>query len=436
MSLMIRLDLRGGDGTADAQLQQLRISGDRVERRSQLVRHRRQEAALSPVRVDRLGAALLQLHGLLAQLRGQQVQFLRAHFGRLPRRLFAGEPSRVVELLQLRCPSLGEVARDLAVADEPSAFVPDGGDEHVRPEAAAVLAHTFAFLLERALARRNLQLARHLAGRHLFGRVEERHVLPDDLVGRVSLDATRALIPRRDRPIRLEHEDGVVVHTLHQQAKSLLALPECRFGRSPRGEVSRDLGEADQLPLRVAERGDHDVRPEERAILAHAPSFLLEVPFAGGRLELVFRMAARDHLLRVEDGEVLPDRFVRGVALELLRACIPAEDVAVRIQREDRVVADALDQQSVQFAGLVGEIADVCVACRCRSSRHIHRPRAGCSRILIRCHGTRREAGMRVLALSIILKLVPTRRVRARSNRQHHGATQTMSRSKCRRTRP
>src|SRR5687768_14289588 len=53
------LPLHVTHGTADAELHELRVAGDRVERRPQLVRHHREELRLRPVRRLGLGARRL-----------------------------------------------------------------------------------------------------------------------------------------------------------------------------------------------------------------------------------------------------------------------------------------------------------------------------------------------------------------------------------------
>jgi hypothetical protein len=63
-------------------------------------------------------------------------------------------------------------------------------------------------------------------------------------------------------------------------------------------------------------------------------------------LELDLRFARGEVFRAIELREVLPDDLVRGVLLEPLRAAIPADDPAVRIEHEDGVISDALDQQT------------------------------------------------------------------------------------------
>ena len=61
----------------------------------------------------------------------------------------------------------------------------------------------------------------------------------------------------------------------------LLRLPQPLFGGAPFGQIARDLGEADQLSIRVLNRIDDDARPEPAAVLADAPAFGLVL--AGSR---------------------------------------------------------------------------------------------------------------------------------------------------------
>ena len=62
---------------------------------------------------------------------------------------------------------------------------------------------------------------------------------------------------------------------------------------APLGDVAGDLGEADQLAVVVADRIDDDAGPEERAVLADAPAFLLEAPVSRGDLQAPARACRR-----------------------------------------------------------------------------------------------------------------------------------------------
>src|SRR5471032_596188 len=93
----------------------------------------------------------------------------------------------------------------------------DRGDGHVCPKARTVSAHTPAFIFNAALRCGKRQFRARLAARNILGRIENRKVLPDDFPGRVALDALRPLVPARDMPLRIKHEDGVVLYCVDKQ---------------------------------------------------------------------------------------------------------------------------------------------------------------------------------------------------------------------------
>src|SRR5262249_28306078 len=111
------------------------------------------------------------------------------------------------------------------------------------------------------------------------------------------------------------------------------------------GQVPGDFREAAQLALLVAQGGEDDAGPEEGAVLAYPPALVLEAPLGPSDRQLVGRPAAVDGLLRVEAGEVLPEDLLGPVPLDPLRAGVPADDVALRIQQKDGVIGGAVHQQ-------------------------------------------------------------------------------------------
>jgi hypothetical protein len=129
---------------------------------------------------------------------------------------------------------LRQVAGDLGEADERAALVAHGGDDDVGPEQRSVLADPPALVLERAVPGRHLQLVRGYVAREGVGRIETGEMAADDLVGAIALEALRAGVPRQDVSFGIEHEDGVVAHALHEQAKAFLA-PAQVFGSPGRG---------------------------------------------------------------------------------------------------------------------------------------------------------------------------------------------------------
>ena len=55
------------------------------------------------------------------------------------------------------------------------------------------------------------------------------------------------------------------------------------------GDIARDLGEADEVAVLVADRIDDHIGPEAGAVLADAPALLLEAALAGGGLKRSLR---------------------------------------------------------------------------------------------------------------------------------------------------
>src|SRR5262249_34433817 len=135
-----------------------------------------------------------------------------------------GRDARQPLLLELA--PLGQVARHLGEADQPTLTVEDARDDDVGPEAPAVLAEAPAQVLEATVARRDLELELALARANVLLGVEGREVLADDLVGAPALDPLGGGVPGLDVPGRVEHEDGVVGRALDEQAEPLLALAE------------------------------------------------------------------------------------------------------------------------------------------------------------------------------------------------------------------
>ena len=65
------------------------------------------------------------------------------------------------------------------------------------------------------------------------------------------------------------------------------------------------------------------------------------------------RFAGGNVVCRVEGGEVFSDDFFRGVTFDFLRACVPADHVAVGIQQVNGVLLDAIYQNVELFGGVV-----------------------------------------------------------------------------------
>ena len=239
----------------------------------------------------------------------------------------------------LVAPSLGEIARDLGEPDQPSVRITQRGEHDVRPEARAVLANAPAFLLEAAFGHRGCKFVLRMAAVDRVARVELREMRADDFIGGVSLDVLRALVPGRHTAIRIEHEYRVIAHALDERAESRFARAHRFFGLAPLRQVARHLGETDEFAGRIPQRGDHDVCPEPRTVLADAPALILETADLPRHDEFTFGQSTVQRFLRIEAREVFADDLVGGVSLDRGGAGIPAHDVAVGVEHDQCVVA-------------------------------------------------------------------------------------------------
>ena len=93
----------------------------------------------------------------------------------------------------------------------------DVGNRNDGPERRPALPHSAYLRLETTLFQRDPKSALRLARRQVLGGVEAGDVLADDLLGLVALALLGPRIPTRDVPGRVEHEDAVILHRLHQQ---------------------------------------------------------------------------------------------------------------------------------------------------------------------------------------------------------------------------
>src|SRR5204863_10008790 len=96
-----------------------------------------------------------------------------------------------------------------------------------------------------------------------------------------------------------------------------------------------------------------DVGPKARAVSPHAPGFTAPRAITQGGVECLLRLAGRCVIRREEDREVTAENLLRRVSFDALRAGIPAGYVSLRIQQEDGVVADAVNEQPEPLGGVV-----------------------------------------------------------------------------------
>ena len=186
----------------------------------------------------------------------------------------------------------------------------------------------------------------------------------DDLGGRVALDTLGARIPGRDVARRVEHENGVIERAVDEQPERLLAVAQREIGVPALGEIARDLAESYEPSGLIQQRGDDDVGPESRAVLAHAPTVIFEPAITRRELELLPWPSLVDRILWIEHREVFADDLLRCVSLHPARTFVPTGDMTGRIQQEDGVVAGAFDQQPkrvglLQRCGANGPVGSV-----------------------------------------------------------------------------
>jgi hypothetical protein len=99
-------------------------------------------------------------------------------------------------------------------------------------------------------------------------------------------------------------------------------------------EIAGDLRESLHGAFGILEGGDNDARPEERAVLAHAPALVLELPVCDGHLQLVLGPAPCLRLLGIERGDMAAEDLCRGIALDALRALVPGQDVPGLVEQK------------------------------------------------------------------------------------------------------
>ena len=122
--------------------------------------------------------------------------------------------------------AVGQVAGDFRDASQLARAVEEGGDDGMGPVAGAVLADPPAFLFEPARSDGGLERESRLPVGDLRRRIEAGEVPAEDLVGLVAGDAFGPGVPAHDVAVRVEHEDGVVLHALDREAVPLLARLE------------------------------------------------------------------------------------------------------------------------------------------------------------------------------------------------------------------
>ena len=141
-------------------------------------------------------------------------------------------------------------------------------------------------------------------------------------------------MPPLSWPIASIFCEGQVAPVLLQQALSL----------HPFGDIARYLGKADELTTLVADWIYHDECAKSVSVLSHAETFGFKSAVAHRTLQRPCRQTSLAVFLGVKKTKMLSDDFVRVIPLDTLRARIPRDDDPVRINLEDRVIDDRIDE--------------------------------------------------------------------------------------------
>src|SRR6185436_4906690 len=94
------------------------------------------------------------------------------------------------------------------------------------PEPRAILVQEPAFVFDAAVRFRERELRPGFAACDVISGIETGKVPADDLARGVTRDAARTDVPARDPALRAQHVDRVVLYSVDQQTKSLLALAQ------------------------------------------------------------------------------------------------------------------------------------------------------------------------------------------------------------------
>ena len=140
--------------------------------------------------------------------------------------------------------------------------------------------------------------------------------------------------------LRMAQAPGLVARTVSfAQHRVALALQ-----LAPRGDVLRQVDEAEQFAVRVTQCRQHHRRIEGAAVLAHPVAFTGELT-AAHRQRQLRRRTATGLVGRAEEVcERHADRFGLGIALHQLGPAVPRRNPPAGVEGENRVLAQAFHQ--------------------------------------------------------------------------------------------
>jgi hypothetical protein len=146
----------------------------------------------------------------------------------------------------------GHIAGHLDEPNETPVCLKERVDHDVRPEVAAILAHTKLLPLVFPFAQSGLKRLPRLPALAVFRRVEAIEVATDDLLSLVALDARGPGVPRHHHTHRVQHIDRMVGDVLDQRSIPI------RLNWSLRVELAQLVvgGGQGSLPSNYGEQGN------------------------------------------------------------------------------------------------------------------------------------------------------------------------------------
>src|SRR5688572_18741132 len=134
-------------------------------------------------------------------------------------------------------------------------------------------------------------------------------MLAYDLFRRPALNPLRPRVPCDDVPLRVEHEDSVVLDVLNKESEPLLALRAVFLVELLSCQVAHDLREPEEGARLVPQGGQHAAAPEKTTVLADVPAVVLSPAQVQGLSDLPLGLATRNVVGGKQPGEVLADHF-------------------------------------------------------------------------------------------------------------------------------
>ncbi|MNF80776.1 hypothetical protein D3C84_630260 [compost metagenome] len=119
---------------------------------------------------------------------------------------------------------------------------------------------------------------------------------------------------------------------------------ELQCGLAAVGNVAGYLRQPHDFAIGCPDHVQRHQCPEQRAVLAHAPAFILGTASTQGTLKQPVRLAVGTILRGEEHREMLADHFIGTIALDALCAGIPGHHVTFEVEHVDSVINHRLYQ--------------------------------------------------------------------------------------------